>query len=169
MSEEKKGNYFPEERYEQKLWDISVAPSSNGEQGLAGIVLSSLPQSLRQGLRGRGLLLTEQEKHSHVLDTLGTQKCDASRQGKASRAPPVALPSHPLCQVCLAPAATVSDATAALASDHAEPVLFTKGNFTKKHHQDFFWLSKVVQQGFSTVKALFPGFSSSSRAGFATQ
>lgn len=28
---------FQKERYEQKLWDISVAPSSNGQQGPAGI------------------------------------------------------------------------------------------------------------------------------------
>lgn len=55
MSEgEEEGNYFPEERYEQKLWDISVAPSSNGEQGLAGTVLPSLPQSLRQGCTWQG-------------------------------------------------------------------------------------------------------------------
>lgn len=80
MSEEAEGNYFPEEKYEQKLWDISVAPSSNGEQGLAGTVLSSLPQSLRQGLHSRGLLLTEQGKHSHMLGTLISQKCDAAYQ-----------------------------------------------------------------------------------------
>lgn len=53
----KRRNYFPEERYEQKLWNITVAPSSNGEQGLAEMVLPSLPQSLRQGPHGRGLLL----------------------------------------------------------------------------------------------------------------
>ena len=74
------GNYFPEERYEQKLWDISVAPSCNGEQGLAGTVLPSLPQSLRQGLHGRGLLLIQQGKHSHRLGTLRSRKCDAAYQ-----------------------------------------------------------------------------------------
>lgn len=81
MSEgEEEGNYFPEERYEQKLWDISVAPSSNAEQGLAGSVLASLPQSLRQGLHGRGLLLIQQGKHSHMLGMLRSQKCDAAYQ-----------------------------------------------------------------------------------------
>lgn len=81
MSEgEEKGNYFPGERYEQKLWNITVAPSSNGEQGLAGTVLPSLPQSLRQGLHGRGLLLLQQGKRSHTLGMLRSQKCDAAYQ-----------------------------------------------------------------------------------------
>lgn len=92
-----------------------MAPSSNGEQGLAGTVLPSLPQSLRQGPHGRGLLLI------HRSVTQLTKKARKIISGKEK--------SSPLPQAWLAPAATNSD-TAALGQ--VEPLSFTKGNSIKK-------------------------------------
>ena len=81
---------------------------------------------------------TAGEAQLHAGHVTITEMCSLpARPEKAPRAPPLPLPPHLLCQVWLAPAATISDTTAALASSQAEPVEFTKGDFIRKYHRDF--------------------------------
>lgn len=59
--QKEKGNYFPEERYELKLWDISVASLTECRDSVM-----SLSQSLRPGLHGRRLFLKQLGNCGHT-------------------------------------------------------------------------------------------------------
>lgn len=142
-----------------------MAPSSNGEQGLAGTVLPSLSQSLRQGLRGWGLLI-QQGKHSHVFGHINVTKVSCSlpgRQERASWAPPLSLPPWPLPGL----ASSCCNHLRCYCCPGLRPgraCFVHKRETLLKSITSTFWLSKAVQRGFSAVKASFPCLSLSSGA-----
>lgn len=118
-------------RYVQKLWNITVAPSSNGEQRLVWTVLPSLPQSLREGPHGRGLLLI------HRSVTQLTKKARKSLSG-TSIPPGLACSScNQLRHCCLGPGGA--------------PFLH-KGKFHLQSTTRSFWQPKAVQWSFSALR-----------------